>query len=290
MSTTTLRIKQPAGVRIDASALAPTAVAGLSVDALARLMLPSGNGAFALGDLCEIHRDSGAGPANPGAKDDGQADDAAALVIEGDARHFDYLGKHMAQGRLTIDGSAGDYVAHQMTGGAIDVKGDAGMFTSCEMAGGTVTVRRNVGDFAGAALPGDMDGMTGGTLIVYGNAGARLADRMRRGLLLVCGDAGDFAASRLVAGTVGIAGRVGAHPVYGMRRGTLVLLQSGARLPPTVVEGGGGFGVFWAMLSRSFARYADTPFAALASRGPGLPHRFNGDLAVDGRGEILIVD
>ena len=56
-----------------------------------------------------------------------------------------------------------------------------------------------------------MEGMTGGTLIIHGNAGARLGDRMRRGLVLVGGDAGDFAASRLVAGTIGIAGRVGAH-------------------------------------------------------------------------------
>ena len=41
---------------------------------------------------------------------------------------------------------------------------------------------------------------------------------------LVFGDAGDYAASRMVAGTLAIAGACGAHLAYGMRRGTVVCL------------------------------------------------------------------
>jgi formylmethanofuran dehydrogenase subunit C len=115
--------------------------------------------------------------------------------------------------------------------------------------------------------------------------GARLADRMRRGLVQVGGDAGEFAASRLVAGTVGVAGRAGPHYAYGMRRGTLLLARHPERMPATFTGGGHGFDVFWSLLVRSFASEI-APFSQW--RADRLPVRFTGDLAVDGRGEILI--
>jgi formylmethanofuran dehydrogenase subunit C len=114
---------------------------------------------------------------------------------------------------------------------------------------------------------------------------ARLADRMRRGLVLVGGNAGEFAAARLVTGTIGVAGQLGPHYAYGMRRGTLLLAQPPAHLPPTFAEGGHGFDVFWALLVRSLAHEL-APFSRL--RAARLPGRYAGDLAVDGRGEILI--
>jgi formylmethanofuran dehydrogenase subunit C len=104
--------------------------------------------------------------------------------------------------------------------------------------------------------------------------------------VLVGGDAGDFAASRLVAGTIGIAGKLGAHYAYGMRRGTLLLTQRPAHLPPTFAEGGRSFDVFWALLVRSLAGEI-APFSQW--RTASLPTRYVGDLAVDGRGEILVV-
>jgi formylmethanofuran dehydrogenase subunit C len=168
----------------------------------------------------------------------------------------------------------------------LHIEGDAGHFTGCEMRGGRLTVTGHSGDFAAGALAGDMEGMTGGTLTIHGNAGARLADRMRRGLVLVGGNAGDFAASRLVAGTIGIAGQAGAHYAYGMRRGTLLLTQRPTHLPPTFTEGGRGFDVFWALLVRSLADEI-APFSQW--RTASLPTRYTGDLAVDGRGEILVV-
>jgi formylmethanofuran dehydrogenase subunit C len=130
-----------------------------------------------------------------------------------------------------------------------------------------------------------MEGMTGGTLTIHGNAGARLADRMRRGLVLVGGDAGEFAASRLVAGTICIAGKVSDNYAYGMRRGTLVLARAPARIPPTFTEGGRGFDIFWSLLVRSLADEI-APFSTLDASI--LPRRYTGDLAVDGRGEVLI--
>ena len=113
-----------------------------------------------------------------------------------------------------------------------------------------------------------------------------LAARAEQGLVLVGGNAGDFAASRLVAGTIGIAGQVGAHYAYGMRRGTLLLAHPPRHLPATFTEGGRGFDVFWGLLVRSLANEI-APFSQW--RTASLPTRYAGDLAVDGRGEILVV-
>lgn len=271
MSTTTLRVRHAPGFRVNAARLLPAELAALPVADVARIALPAGNETCAAADLFDIARADS---------------EHTALVIEGDVSWLDHVGAQLDAGSLTVRGSCGDYAGLRMNGGTLVIEGDAGRFTGCEMRGGRLTVTGNSGAFAAGALPGDMEGMTGGTLTIHGHAGARLADRMRRGLVLVGGDAGECAASRMVAGTVGIAGRVGAHYGYGMRRGTLLLLQAPARIPPTFTTGGRGFDVFWSLLVRSFAQEI-APFSAL--RGAALPRRYAGDLAVDGRGELLIV-
>ncbi|NKJ45196.1 formylmethanofuran dehydrogenase subunit C [Burkholderia sp. SG-MS1] len=272
MSTTTLRVMSAPGFRVDAAALRPTALAALSVADIERIVLPAGNECCAVGDVFQVSRDE-------------TAEDTAALIIEDAGPWLDRLGAQMDGGRLAVHGAAGDYSGFQMSGGVLAIDGDAGHFTGCEMRGGRLTVNGDAGDFIAGALPGDMEGMSGGTLTIRGNAGARLADRMRRGLVLVGGDAGEFAVSRLVAGTVGVAGRLGPHYAYGMRRGTLLLAQRPALLPVTFTGGGHGFDVFWSLLVRSLANEM-APFSQW--RAERLPARYTGDLAVDGRGEILI--
>jgi formylmethanofuran dehydrogenase subunit C len=276
MSTTTLRLKTPPGFRVDAGALLPGALANMSLAEIERVWLPGGNERCAVGDVFEVSRnDTPAG-----------GDDMTTLVIDGAAPWLDRLGAQMDGGRLVARGLVGDYSGFRMSGGLFEIEGDTGHFAGCEMRGGRLTVRGNSGDFAAGALTGDMEGMSGGTLTIHGNAGARLADRMRRGLVLVGGNAGDFAASRLVAGTVGVAGQLGAHYAYAMRRGTLLLAQRPQPLPPPTFTGGGhGFDVFWSLLIRSLAAEI-APFSQW--RADRLPVRFTGDLAVDGRGEILI--
>ncbi|HYS67752.1 MAG TPA: formylmethanofuran dehydrogenase subunit C [Paraburkholderia sp.] len=280
-TTTTLRVKTPPGFRVDAGALLPAPLAKLSVAEIARIVLPAGNDRCAVGDVFEVSRSETA--AVSAAPDASHAD--ATLVIDGAAPWLDRVGARMTAGHLVVHGSTGDYGGLQMAGGVLRIDGNAGHFTACEMRGGRLSVTGNSGDFAAGALTGDMEGMTGGTLTIHGDAGARLADRMRRGLVLVGGDAGEFAASRLVAGTICVAGQLGPHYAYGMRRGTLLLAQRPAQLPPTFAEGGRGFDVFWALLVRSLAREI-APFSQW--RAMKLPARYAGDLAVDGRGEILI--
>ncbi|ACC75537.1 formylmethanofuran dehydrogenase subunit C [Paraburkholderia phymatum] len=286
MSAITLRVKHAPGFRVDGTALSPSWLGALSEKEIARVMLPAGNDAYALGDLFDIAV---------------AADDNARVVIEGDAQWLDRLGTQLDAGSLRIEGCAGDYAGWRMAGGTLEITGDAGAFTGCGMRGGTLAVTGNSGDFVAGALPGDMEGMTGGTLIVAGNAGERLGDRMRRGTVLIGGNAGNYAASRLVAGTIGIAGRLGAHYGYGMRRGTLLLLQQPERIPPTFTTGGRGFEVFWSLFARALAAQCGAaaavsaaiaqrlaPFAALDVHK--VPQRYAGDLAVDGRGELLLVE
>jgi formylmethanofuran dehydrogenase subunit C len=282
-TTTTLRVKTPPGFRVDAAALQPAALADLSVAEIERIVLPAGNQRCVVGDLFDVLRSDAAVGSEP-AVDASRS--GAALLIEGAGPWLDRVGAQLGEGHLVVHGSTGDYTGLRMTGGVLRIEGNAGHFTACEMRGGRLTVNGDSGDFAAGALTGDMEGMTGGTLAIHGNAGARLADRMRRGLVLVGGDAGDFAAARLVAGTVGIAGQLGSHYAYGMRRGTLLLARQPASVPPTFTAGGHGFDVFWALLARSLADEI-APFSQW--RAARLPARLTGDLAVDGRGEILIV-
>jgi formylmethanofuran dehydrogenase subunit C len=276
--STTLRVKTAPGFRVDAGALRPLALATMSVAEIERIVLPAGNDRCVVGDVFDVLRENGTAAAQAG-------DDAPTLVIDGAARWLERVGAQMDGGYLAVHGSTGDYSGLRMSSGVLHIDGDAGHFTGCEMRGGRLTVRGDSGDFVAGALTGDMEGMTGGTLTIHGNAGARLADRMRRGLVLVGGDAGEFAASRLIAGTVGVAGQLGAHCAYGMRRGTLLLARRPAHWPATFAGGGHGFDVFWSLLVRSLAAEI-APFSQW--RTDRLPARYTGDLAVDGRGEILI--
>lgn len=276
MSTITLRVKAPPGFEIDGSQLLPASLAEMPLAALERLALRAGDDTIPVGKLFDVSRSESAKDA---------ADDEPTLVIEGDCRWLARIGAGMERGTLRVLGAAGDYAGAQMRGGTLAIEGDAADFAACEMRGGRLSIAGNCGDFAAAARAGEMEGMTGGTLAIGGNAGERLADRMRRGLVLVGGNTGAFAASRLVAGTICVAGRIGEHYGYGMRRGTLVLATPPAALPATFAAGGRGFDVFWALLVKSLSGET-APFSRFAA--DRLPRRYAGDLAVDGRGEILI--
>jgi len=119
---------------------------------------------------------------------------------------------------------------------------------------------------------------------VRGRAGTRLADRMRRGTVVLHGDAGDFAASRMVAGTLAIGGGCGAHAGWGMRRGSVVFAGSAPAVASTFADVASDADVFWQLLARDLARFGP-PFSELKHRRVT---RFAGDLAVQGKGELLV--
>lgn len=133
-------------------------------------------------------------------------------------------------------------------------------------------------DFIGAK-------MQRGTIICKGNVGDRLGDQMRRGTILVDGNAGDYAASRMVAGTIAVFGSVGQYTAFGMRRGT-VLLNQHATFHATMQDCGEHTLGFLPILLKSFDAF-DTRFKHIK---PQPVHRFAGDLGVDGKGEILVLN
>jgi formylmethanofuran dehydrogenase subunit C len=273
MSRWQLTMRRAPALRLDLRDLKPTALAALSQREVEGLALPHGQETLALGECFEV-RPLGEGDAD--------------LRLEGELERADGIGWQLDAGRVEVRGSVGHHLGCAMSGGHLSVSGDAGDLAGAEMAGGVLEIGGSVGDFAASTLPGSMDGMRGGTLVVRGHAGARLADRMRRGTVVVFGDVGDFAASRLVAGTLALGGRLGRHPAWGMRRGTLVLAGAHGldELPPTFVPAGADAAVFWQLQARSLARHGGV-FAALPQRSF---KRHLGDLAVDGKGELILVD
>lgn len=271
MSGWRLTLKASPALRVDLRGVTPMALAGLSAAEVEGLHLGYGNARLPLAEFFRVA---------PHDRDD-------SLVLDGDLSRFDHVGWQLAGGRIHVHGSVGHYAGGCMSAGELVVDGRAGLLAACEMAGGTFMVQGDVDDFAASTLPGSMDGMRGGTFVVKGHAGDRFGDRMRRGSAIVHGNAGDFLASRLVAGTIAIGGRAGAHVGWGMRRGSVVFADPPAApdIPATFVPALAAADVFWQLLARDLARQGG-PFAGLAARRI---ERHLGDLAVDGRGEIIVV-
>jgi len=263
-----LRLRHAPALRVDLRGVLPATLGGLSAAQVGQVAVGHGASRVPLGEFFTVEA----------------GDDDGALVFDGDLSRFDRVGWQMAGGRIAVHGPAGHYAGGCMSGGELTIHGSVGLLAACEMAGGRLTVDGDAGDFAASTLPGSMDGMRGGTFVVKGNAGARFGDRMRRGTALVFGNAGDFVASRMVAGTIAIGGQAGAHVGYGMRRGSVVFAAAAPAIAPTFVPALVDAPVFWQLLARDIASHGG-PFAGLPSRTIA---RHLGDLAADGRGELIL--
>ena len=264
-----LVLRQSPALRVDGRLLSPAHLRQLTVDDVRRVALPSGRDRIELGEWFDVLPDDGA---------------ADVLRIDGDLSRFDAVGAGLHEGTLHVRGDVGDAAGMGMTGGRLTIEGNARDLAGCAMRGGWLEIAGDTGDLAASALPGDIDGMVGGTLVVRGRAGARLADRMRRGTVVIHGDVGDFAASRMVAGTLAIGGGCGAMPGWGMRRGSVVFAGAAPRAASTFVGVRSDASVFWQLLARDLGRFGP-PFDDLPRRPMT---RFAGDLAVQGKGELLV--
>ena len=264
-----LVLRQAPALRVDGRLLSPAHLRALAVDDVRRVALPSGRDRIELGEWFDVLPGEG---------------DADVLLIDGDLSRFDAIGAGLHEGTLHVGGDVGDAAGMGMTGGRLAIAGSVRDLAGCAMRGGWLEIAGDAGDLAASALPGDIDGMVGGTLVVRGRAGARLADRMRRGTVVIHGDVGDFAASRMVAGTLAIGGRCGAMPGWGMRRGSVVFAGAAPQAASTFAEVQSDASVFWQLLARDLVRFGP-PFDDLPRRRMT---RFAGDLAVQGKGELLV--
>ena len=269
MSALRLTLRERTAQRLDLSQLTIDLLAGKSLAEVRAIELASGNRRLRVDNLFALE-------GTPG----------DIIEIHGGSDQLDRIGAGMTRGRVIVQGDAGDHLGVGMTGGAIEIAGSVGAFAASDMRGGEIRITGNAGDFLAGAIPGNHQGMQGGLVLVSGHAGDRAGDRMRRGTLLIGGDTGDYCASRMVAGTIGVWGRVGRGTGLAMRRGTVLLQQMPPALPPTFNDCGEFYFSFLTLLARAWkelpGKFGTLPDSGLRVR------RIMGDLANDGRGEILI--
>lgn len=266
MSALTFTLKTQLRQRVDLSPLTPDHLAGKSAAEIAAIELQSGNQKLRTDALFDI-----------------AGDDTSDIVIRNSTAKLDFIGSKMHSGNITVHGGAGSYLGFQMKKGTISVHGDVDAFAASGMAGGTLHIHGNVGDFLASAIPGDKKGMKGGLVLITGNAGDRVGDQMRRGIILIEGNVGAYCASRMLAGTIGVLGSVGEYVGFGMRRGTL-LLFSQPKLHATIQDCGSHTLPFLSLMFKSF-KALPSKFADIDKNRV---QRFAGDLANDGKGEILV--
>jgi formylmethanofuran dehydrogenase subunit C len=106
---------------------------------------------------------------------------------------------------------------------------------------------------------------------------------MRRGLVIVNGDAGDYLGGRMIAGTILVKHKVGRFAGYGLRRGSLILLDEPKELLPTFGDCGVMDFTYLRLLEHWLREQGKA--ISLGSRA----RRLMGDMAALGKGEMLII-
>lgn len=255
--------------RVDLSSLIPEQLQALTTKAIADLPLQINKDNCQVGDLFTI---SG----QPGAQ----------LIFDGlqQNKHLrlDGIGAEMQHGEIEVHGSAGAFVGRAMKGGRIHVNGNSGAFSGSAMSGGYLQIDGDAGDFTAGVRSGERVGMNGGLIVIKGNSGDRIGDRQRRGIIIVEGSVGDYCGSDMIAGSIAVGGQTGKQPGLGMRRGTLILMQTPDSLPTTFNDNGIHQLNFLNLFMRRFAGH----FPAWKQKTQ--VQRWVGDIACAGLGEILI--
>jgi len=255
---------------IDLSPLMPDLLAGLEASQINRIKLAHGRNTLRVEQLFAV---TGNDPEN--------------IIIRRSCNKLLYIGKGMTRGKIDVSGDAGDFAGQHMQGGALIIHGNAGSWAGSGMANGLIEIHGNVQDSPGAGLPGDAHGMSNGLIYISGNAGDRVGDRMRRGIIIICGNAGDYCGSRMQAGTVVVLKRTGEYPGTGMKRGTIVLARAPAHMAATFISCGELKMQYLRLLFKQLSQVGNT-YAFLKHYAPSA-HRYAGDLASNGKGEILIL-
>jgi len=268
MTPLTFTLKTVPPQRVDLSNLVPHLLTHLSLTDIAALPLPCGNRTLRVDNLFEI---TGTNP--------------ETLLFYNTCNTLDSIGNNMQGGIIRVHGEVGAYLGQNMKGGEISVFGNSGVYVAAGMSGGELYIHGNAGSFLAAARPGETMGLRGGRVIVTGQAGDRVGDKMRRGMVLVEGNVGDYCGTRMIAGTIAVFGQAGHYTGFGMHRGTLLLSQPPIHLPVTFNECG-QYDLLFLRLLAQVLYYSNSPKRTFLSRPV---HRFVGDMACQGKGELLIL-
>ncbi len=270
MSALTFTLKSTPLFTLDATPLTPENLAGKTLADIKKIKIVYGREAVRLDALFTV-----------------KGTNTNDIRIEESTNKLINVGYGMGAGSIMVKGNVGDFLGQGMKNGCLTVHGNVGSWAGNAMSGGRINIKGNAQDYVGGGLPGDTFGMTNGLIYIKGNAGDRVGDRMRRGTILIQGKSKDYCGSRLHAGTIVVLDKVGKLPGAGMRRGSLVLAKKPLHLSATFKSCGNLKMAFLRLLFTQLARI-EPEWALLAKYAPEA-HRFSGDLARNGKGEILIL-
>ncbi len=261
-----LSLKDEPHVPLEAEAISPDRLAGLTNEAVRALAVHLGKRTLRLDEIFTV---------------EGSGSDE--LEIRGDLTKVKWIGRGMTRGKVTIVGNVGMHLGAYMKGGSIEVRGNASDWVGGEMTGGLIHIRGNAGGQVGAAYRGSMSGMNRGTILIEGSAGIEVGMRMKRGMIVVKGPVRDFAGLQMKGGTLFLLGGAEIRTGAWMIRGTIVTLAP-IRLLPTFS--------YACAYDPTFLHLYGRRLAALGVNLPtderaGLYRRYLGDAAVPGKGEIL---
>ena len=258
--------------RIDFSGILPDRLTAMNPDDIRRIPLHLGNRQLSLTDLFEVEAQ------------DSNEDELLLLPLDG---KLDHIGAELKGGRIVVDGDAGHDTGRAMRSGIIEIRGNAGDNTGSGMCGGRLSIDGNVGARTGGPAAGERRGQQGGLIHIRGNTGVRAGERMRRGLMVIEGDCGDLLGHRMIAGTLYVGGQAGELAGHGMRRGTLLLSRPPLMLGSTIIDNGRQQLAFLRLLLDDIQQL--TVGTVIAADDRATVQRYVGDLACDGRGEILVL-
>ncbi len=270
MTALTFTLKTQLKFTLDMSTLVPDNLEGKTLKVIKDLKLGYGKNKVKVEELFSV-----------------KGKDSNRICIEKSCEKLIYVGKNMTKGSIEVNGDVGDFLGKGMKNGMLSVTGNAGSWTGNRMSGGRINIYGNANDYVGAGLPGDAFGMANGLIYIKGNAGDRVGDRMQRGIIIIQGKSGNYCGSRIHAGTIIALDKVGKHPGECMRRGTIILAKKPAHISATFRSCGNLKMQFLRLLFTQLANI-DTDFELFKKYGP-IAHRFSGDLARNGKGEILIL-
>jgi formylmethanofuran dehydrogenase subunit C len=266
----TLRYKADTSVPVEVEGLTPSAVRGLSLEAIQRFEVFHGNRKVPLAELFDASGD----PSD------------ARIEFQGNLAGVHWIGAQMSEGEIHVRGNAGRHVGSEMTSGVIHVHGDASDWVGGEMHGGLIHVHGNAGHLIGSAYRGSTTGMMGGVILIDGSAGNEVGVTLRRGLVAIGGACGDFVGANMIAGTVLVFGACGIRPAAAMRRGTVGLFGEN---PPSLLVSFRKSCVCQPTFLRLMFRHLESLGFAVPKEFYGANYGvYHGDHVAVGRGEILI--
>ena len=270
MTPLSFKLKSQPKFTLDVSPLIPDRLSNLNNTQIKKIKLRYGKQQVAVEQLFSL-----------------TGNDTKNIKITGSSDKLICIGHGMSHGNIEVKGDVGDFVGLYMQGGHILIDGNAGAWVGNSMSNGHIDINGDVGDYLGAGLPGDPYGMSNGLIYVSGNAGNRVGDRLRRGFIIIRGKAGDYCGSRMVAGTIIVLDKAGKYPGFGMKRGTIIMAKKPRHIAASFKSCGNLKVQFLRLLFKQLAELGEQ-FSFFEKYTPEA-HRFAGDLASNGKGEILIL-